>query len=67
MINGETLRALIKDSKKTRVLTITVTIKYCPGGSTQSSKTIKRYGHRESKEKKHYSVIVYLENSRIPA
>ena len=47
MINGETLRALIKDSKKTRVLTFTVTIKCCPGGSTQSSKTIKRYGQKK--------------------
>ena len=58
MINGETLRALIKGSKKTTVLTVTVTIKCCPGGSTQSSKTIKRYGHKESKEKNQIIIIL---------
>lgn len=42
MINGETLRALIKHSKKTRVLTITVTIGGLPPPPNARYKGVKR-------------------------
>lgn len=65
MLNGETFRVLIKNSKKTRMPAITVTIKHYTGQFTLCNDTRKRY-ELEGIEKTNYCfIIVYLENSRI--